>query len=71
MEAQAIINAEESKQFEAWRDSLETIPTIKKLRAYAKRIVAELKKCLSKMGDDVTKKTRKVVDDLSKGIVNM
>nr|GLL48167.1 glutamyl-tRNA reductase 1, chloroplastic-like [Ipomoea trifida] len=70
MEAQAII-AEESKQFEAWRDSLETVPTIKKLRAYAERIrVAELEKCLSKMGDDVTKKTRKAVDDLSKGIVN-
>ncbi|XP_019174926.1 PREDICTED: glutamyl-tRNA reductase 1, chloroplastic-like [Ipomoea nil] len=70
MEAQAIIG-EESKQFEAWRDSLETVPTIKKLRAYAERIrVAELEKCLSKMGDDVTKKTRKAVDDLSKGIVN-
>ncbi|KAL6955321.1 Glutamyl-tRNA reductase 1, chloroplastic [Sarracenia purpurea var. burkii] len=70
MEAQAII-AEESKQFEAWRDSLETVPTIKKLRAYAERIrVAELEKCLSKMGDDVSKKTRKAVDDLSRGIVN-
>nr|GMD39106.1 glutamyl-tRNA reductase 1, chloroplastic-like [Ipomoea batatas] len=58
-------------QFEAWRDSLETIPTIKKLRAYAKRIrVAELEKCLSKMGDDVTKKTRKVVDDLNKAMDN-
>lgn len=70
MEAQAIIN-EESKQFEAWRDSLETVPTIKKLRAYAERIrVAELEKCLSKMGDDISKKTRRVVDDLSRGIVN-
>uniref|UniRef100_A0A5B6ZST7 Glutamyl-tRNA reductase n=1 Tax=Davidia involucrata TaxID=16924 RepID=A0A5B6ZST7_DAVIN len=70
MEAQAII-AEESKQFEAWRDSLETVPTIKKLRAYAERIrVAELEKCLSKMGDDITKKTRRAVDDLSRGIVN-
>ncbi|KAJ6337657.1 hypothetical protein OIU76_007355 [Salix suchowensis] len=70
MEAQAIIN-EESKQFEAWRDSLETVPTIKKLRAYAERIrVAELEKCLSKMGDDISKKTRRAVDDLSRGIVN-
>ncbi|KAL9244023.1 hypothetical protein vseg_017840 [Gypsophila vaccaria] len=70
-EAQAIIN-EESKQFEAWRDSLETVPTIKKLRAYAERIrAAELEKCLSKMdGDELTKKTRKAVDDLSRGIVN-
>ncbi|KAK4489979.1 hypothetical protein RD792_000633 [Penstemon davidsonii] len=70
MEAQEII-LEESKQFEAWRDSLETVPTIKKLRAYAERIrAAELDKCLSKMGDDIPKKTRKAVDDLSRGIVN-
>ncbi|XP_022865014.1 glutamyl-tRNA reductase 1, chloroplastic-like isoform X1 [Olea europaea var. sylvestris] len=70
MEAQAIIG-EESKQFEAWRDSLETVPTIKKLRAYAERIrTAELEKCLSKMGDDIPKKMRKAVDDLSRGIVN-
>ncbi|GFY85925.1 glutamyl-tRNA reductase family protein [Actinidia rufa] len=70
MEAQAII-AEESKLFESWRDSLETVPTIKKLRAYAERIrVAELDKCLSKMGDDISNKTRRAVDDLSRGIVN-
>ncbi|CAK9157911.1 unnamed protein product [Ilex paraguariensis] len=70
MEAQTIIT-EESTQFEAWRDSLETVPTIKKLRAYAERIrVAELEKCLSKMGDDISKKTRRAVDDLSRGIVN-
>lgn len=70
MEAQAII-VEESKQFEAWRDSLETVPTIKKLRAYAERIrAAELDKCLSKLGDDIPKKTRRAVDDLSRGIVN-
>uniref|UniRef100_A0A1J3DQY5 Glutamyl-tRNA reductase n=1 Tax=Noccaea caerulescens TaxID=107243 RepID=A0A1J3DQY5_NOCCA len=70
MEAQTII-AEESNQFEAWRDSLETVPTIKKLRAYAERIrMAELEKCLSKMGDDVNKKTTRAVDDLSRGIVN-
>ena len=70
MEAQAII-AEESKLFESWRDSLETVPTIKKLRAYAERIrVAELDKCLSKMGDDISNKMRRAVDDLSRGIVN-
>ncbi|KAE8657023.1 Glutamyl-tRNA reductase 1 [Hibiscus syriacus] len=70
METQAII-AEESKQFEAWRDSLETVPAIKKLRAYAERILAaELEKCLWKMGEDIPKKTRKAVDDLSRGIVN-
>lgn len=68
--AQVIID-EELRLFEAWRDSLETVPTIKKLRAYAERIrIAELEKCLSKMGDDVSKKNRRIVDDLSRGIVN-
>ncbi|XP_047325373.1 glutamyl-tRNA reductase 1, chloroplastic-like [Impatiens glandulifera] len=70
MEAQVIIT-EELKQFEAWRDSLETVPTIKKLRAYAERIrVGELEKCLSKIGEDIPKKSKKAVDDLSRGIVN-
>ncbi|KAM7266204.1 hypothetical protein ACFE04_004101 [Oxalis oulophora] len=70
MEAQTIIT-EESNVFEAWRDSLETVPTIKKLRAYAERIRgAELEKCLSKMGEDIPKKTARAVDDLSRGIVN-
>lgn len=41
------------------------------MRAYAERIrAAELEKCLSKMGEDIPKKTRRVVDDLSRGIVN-
>ncbi|KAK8478294.1 hypothetical protein V6N13_025992 [Hibiscus sabdariffa] len=70
MEAQSII-AEELNEFEAWRDSLETVPTLKKLRAYAERIRdAEFTKCLSKMGDDIPKKSKKAVEDLSRGIVN-
>uniref|UniRef100_A0A5B7BC40 Glutamyl-tRNA reductase n=1 Tax=Davidia involucrata TaxID=16924 RepID=A0A5B7BC40_DAVIN len=70
MEAQAIIT-EEVKQFESWKDSLETVPTIKKLRAYAERIRAsELDKCLSKMGDDISNKKKGAVYDLSVGIVN-
>ncbi|MQL95745.1 hypothetical protein Taro_028410 [Colocasia esculenta] len=71
MEAQAIIT-EELKRFEAWRDSLETVPTIKKLRSYADRIrVSELEKCLQKIGDDaMPKKVRRAVEDLSTGIVN-
>lgn len=70
MEAQAIIE-EEVKQFEAWKDSLETVPTIKKLRAYAERIrAAEVEKCLSKMGDDLPKNEKKAIYDLSVGIVN-
>ncbi|XP_059647939.1 glutamyl-tRNA reductase 1, chloroplastic-like [Cornus florida] len=70
MAAQAII-IQEVKQFEGWKDSLKTVPTIKKLRAYAERIRAsELDKCLSKMGDDISKKNKAAVYDLSAGIVN-
>ena len=70
LEAQVIIE-EELRNFEAWRDSLETVPTIKKLRAYAENVrMSELEKCLGKMGDDVSKKHKKLVEDLSRGIVN-
>ncbi|MCD9559006.1 hypothetical protein HAX54_016721 [Datura stramonium] len=65
------IIAEEVKQFEALKDSLETVPTIKKLRAYAERIrAAEVDKCLSKMGDDLPQNKKKAIYDLSLGIVN-
>jgi glutamyl-tRNA reductase len=71
MEAQTIIS-EELKRFEAWRDSLETVPTIKSLRSYADRIRAsELDKCLQKIGEDaLTKKMKKSIEQLSIGIVN-
>ncbi|KAL6883532.1 hypothetical protein ACP4OV_010946 [Aristida adscensionis] len=71
MEAQTIIS-QELKRFEAWRDSLETVPTIKKLRSYADRIRAsELEKCLQKIGEDaLTKKMRRSIEELSTGIVN-
>lgn len=70
-EARAIITGE-LRGFEAWRDSLETVPTIKKLRSYAERIKsAELEKCLQRMGEEVvTKKVRRAVEDLAGGIVN-
>ncbi|KAM7470565.1 hypothetical protein LguiA_008748 [Lonicera macranthoides] len=70
MDAQVII-ADEVTQFEAWKDSLETVPTIKKLRAYADRIrAAEMDKCLSKMGEGISKKQKQAIYDLSMGIVN-
>ncbi|VVA90669.1 unnamed protein product [Arabis nemorensis] len=70
MEAQTIIT-EESKLFEAWRDSLETVPTIKKFRGLAERIRAtEFEKFLSKAGNGMDNKTKKAVEDLSRGIVN-
>ena len=70
MEAQAII-AEELQAFEAWRDSLETVPTIKKLRQKVETIrQGELDRILVKMGEDTSKKQKKLVEELSKGIVN-
>lgn len=69
-EAQLIIS-DEVREFEAWKDSLETVPTIKKLRAYAERIRAsEMEKCVAKMGGDISKKNQKAIHELSKGIVN-
>lgn len=70
MDAQVILD-DEIKNFEGWRDSLETVPTIKKLRAYAERVRAsELEKCLGKMPDDLTQKQKRALEDLSRGIVN-
>ena len=69
-EAQALIE-DEMVAFDAWRDSLETVPTIKKLRQKVESIrQVELDKCLVKMGEEVDKKQRKMIEDLSKGIVN-
>ncbi|XP_016184601.1 glutamyl-tRNA reductase 2, chloroplastic [Arachis ipaensis] len=69
-EAQAII-LEELNKFEAWMDSLETVPTIKKFRAYVERIRAsELDKCLSKIGNDISKEQKEAIYALSMGIVN-
>ncbi|XP_061985490.1 glutamyl-tRNA reductase 1, chloroplastic-like [Populus nigra] len=68
IEAQAIIS-EELQNFEAWKDSLEAVPTIKKLRAYLERIRAsEVDKCLSKIGD-ITDKQKKAIYDLSMGMM--
>ncbi|KAF4379576.1 hypothetical protein F8388_023593 [Cannabis sativa] len=68
-EAQVIID-EELGKFEAWKDSRETVPTIKKFRAYVERIrAAELDKCLSKLGENISKKDKQAVYDLSMGIV--
>ncbi|RDY06683.1 Glutamyl-tRNA reductase 2, chloroplastic, partial [Mucuna pruriens] len=70
MGAQTIIQ-EELNKFEAWIDSLETVPTIKKFRAYVERVRAsEMEKCLSKMGHDVSKEHKEAIYALSMGIVN-
>lgn len=69
-EAEVLLK-EEQLAFEAWRDSLETVPTIKALRGKAEAIrSAELEKTLNKLGDGLTTKQKKAVEELSKGIVN-
>jgi len=66
-----ILLTEEQLAFEAWRDSLETVPTIKALRGKAEDIRAkELEKAMSKLGDGMTKKQLKTIEELSRGIVN-
>eukprot|EP00958_Prasinococcus_capsulatus_P029393 scaffold7409_cov350-Prasinococcus_capsulatus_cf.AAC.1 len=68
-EAEYII-LDERQQFNAWRDSLQTVPTIKRLRSKAEAIrVGELDKTLNKLGD-LSKKERKAVEELSRSIVN-
>ena len=69
-EARELLTHEQA-QFEAWRDSLETVPTIKRLRNKAEIIrAAELEKAMLKLGDGLTKKQMKAVEELSRGIVN-
>jgi hypothetical protein len=56
-----ILLVEEQLAFEAWRDSLETVPTIKALRSKAENIRAvELEKTLNKLGEGLTNKQKKV-----------
>jgi glutamyl-tRNA reductase len=50
---------------------LETVPTIKRLRQKAENIrAAELDKALTKIGDGMTNKQKKAVEELSRGIIN-
>ena len=66
-----ILLKEEMRAFEAWRDSLETVPTIKALRNMAENIRAsEFEKALGKLGEGLNKKQMKAVEELSKAIVN-
>lgn len=69
-EAEVLLK-EEQMAFEAWRDSLETVPTIKALRGKAEAVrSAELEKALNKLGEGLTNKQKKAVEELSKSIVN-
>ncbi len=69
-EAEALLQ-EEGRLFLEWWDSLEAVPTINQLRATLESIRAEeLQKALSRMGPDFSARERKVVEALSKGIIN-
>ena len=62
---------QEAQQFLEWWDSLEAVPTINRLRSSMESIrVEELQKALSRMGPDFSARERKVVEALSKGIIN-
>eukprot|EP00798_Chlamydomonas_sp_ICE-L_P030390 gene30390-35399_t len=66
-----VLLVQEQRSFESWRDSLETVPTIKALRSKAESIRAgEFEKALTKMGEGMSKKQMKAVEELSKAIVN-
>ncbi|KAI3868217.1 hypothetical protein MKX03_022900 [Papaver bracteatum] len=70
MEAQVIIS-EECKKFENWTDTLEAVPTIKKLRAHVEGIIeSEFKTFLAKMGVDFPETIRNAVQFLNRGIMN-
>ena len=62
---------EEGRLFLEWWESLEAVPTINLLRASLESIRSEeLQKALSRMGPDFSARERKVVEALSKGIIN-
>ena len=70
LEAEKLIE-EEGKLFLEWWDSLEAVPTINRLRSNLEEIrKEELQKALSRMGPDFSARKRKVVEALSKGIIN-
>ncbi len=70
LEAEGLLQ-EEGRLFLEWWDSLEAVPTINQLRATLEAIRSEeLQKALSRMGPDFSARERKVVEALSKGIIN-
>tara|TARA_Y100001968_G_scaffold94151_2_gene84605 strand:- start:10379 stop:11671 length:1293 start_codon:yes stop_codon:yes gene_type:complete len=62
---------EERRLFLEWWESLEAVPLINSLRSSLETIrKEELQKALSRMGPDFSARERKVVEALSKGIIN-
>jgi glutamyl-tRNA reductase len=70
LEAEGLLR-EESRLFLEWWDGLEAVPLVNKLRLQLEEIrEQELQKALSRMGPDLSVRERKVVEALSKGIIN-
>lgn len=69
-EAEAML-ADEARLFLEWWDGLEAVPVLNRLRRRLEDIrEAELQKALSRMGPEFSARERKVVEALSKGIIN-
>ncbi len=69
-EAEGLLQ-EEGRQFLEWWDGLEAVPIVNRLRLQLEDIrEQELQKALSRMGPDLSARERKVVEALSKGIIN-
>jgi glutamyl-tRNA reductase len=69
-EAEGLL-AEEARLFLEWWDGLEAVPLVNRLRLQFEDIrEQELQKALSRMGPDLSARERKVVEALSKGIIN-
>jgi len=69
-EAEALLQ-EESRLFLEWWDGLEAVPLVNRLRVQLEVIrEQELQKALSRMGPDLSSRERKVVEALTKGIIN-
>ena len=69
-EAESLLQ-EESRLFLEWWDGLEAVPLVNRLRLQPEDIrEQELQKALSRMGPDFSSRERKVVEALTKGIIN-
>jgi glutamyl-tRNA reductase len=63
--------AQEARLFLEWWDGLEAVPVVNRLRRHLEDIrEQELQKALSRMGPDLSARERKVVEALTKGIIN-
>ena len=62
---------EDAEEFLVWWDGLEAVPVVNRLRKQLEDVrEQELLKALSRMGPDLSARQKKVVEALSKGLVN-